>query len=132
MKMKILVVEDDAPQRYILKVGLEGLGFEVHLATDGMEGLKLAEKIGPSVITTDVVMPNMDGLTMINRLRETEWGKQIPVIILTNYDSQLGELSRMVSESPTYYLVKIDSSLEKIVNKIKEITNTASKKVSVE
>lgn len=122
MTRRVLVVEDDISQRQILQEGLEHFGFEIHMAVNGLEGLKMAEDLKPDVITTDVIMPIMGGVEMIGAIRSTEWGKKIPVIILSNYDNYSDHLKSVINDSSsTYYLVKIDSTLENIVDKINNV-----------
>jgi DNA-binding response OmpR family regulator len=59
-------------------------GFEVLLARDGAEGLEVIESYRPHIILLDLLMPVMSGAEMLARLRSTEWGSEIRVIILTN------------------------------------------------
>lgn len=88
---KILVieaVEDNAPLRKALhdKFSLEG--FSVIDAKDGEEGLTVAMSEHPDLILLDILMPKMDGLTMMKKLRQgDEWGKHVPIIVLTNHSA---------------------------------------------
>ncbi len=80
---KILVVEDEADLRKLLCAGLKQLGYVTYEAGNGVEGFELAQKILPRIIITDVVMPVKSGNDLIKDLRKTEWGKNIPIIVLT-------------------------------------------------
>ncbi len=79
---KILIVEDDAEMRKLIVDAFNKKGFTTAQASDGEGGLKVAADFKPDSILTDLMMPNMDGLTMIKQLREAEWSKNIPITIL--------------------------------------------------
>jgi DNA-binding response OmpR family regulator len=78
---KILVVEDEIVVAMAMEMVLEAEGFAVVLATDGLEGLVLADTARPDLIITDLMMPRMDGATMIGRLRAA--GHLVPVVLTT-------------------------------------------------
>jgi DNA-binding response OmpR family regulator len=78
---KILVVEDEIVVAMSMEIVLEGEGFAVLLATDGREGLVQVEKETPDLIITDLMMPRMDGVTMIAQLRER--GVTSPIVLTT-------------------------------------------------
>ena len=81
---KVLIIEDDAPirQLYVMKLG--GAGYQIAEATNGVEGLETAKKFKPDLILLDLRMPIMTGQEMLRKLRESDWGKHILVIVLTN------------------------------------------------
>ncbi|MFU2208250.1 response regulator [Solidesulfovibrio sp. C21] len=76
----ILAIEDEAPIRRFLRAYLEGRGFALLEATTGREGLSMAASHNPAVILLDLGLPDIDGLTVLSRLRE--W-TQTPIIILS-------------------------------------------------
>ena len=81
---KILVVEDNEDTREILLYRLKSMGnYEVLLASDGKEALEMATKTKPDLIIMDLKMPVMDGWEATKALRQTDWGKDLPVIALT-------------------------------------------------
>ncbi|HEX9442792.1 MAG TPA: response regulator [Candidatus Binatia bacterium] len=81
---KILVVEDNEDTREILLYRLQSMGdYEVTLASNGKEALDIATKSRPDLIIMDLKMPVMDGWEATKALRETTWGKDLPVIALT-------------------------------------------------
>jgi two-component system, NtrC family, response regulator AtoC len=83
--MKILLVDDDPGFRRALTLILEDAGYEVRTASDGVEGLERARRERPHLILTDVRMPRMGGLLLVERLREE--GVHAPVIVMTAYGS---------------------------------------------
>jgi len=122
MNKKILIVEDELILLQALSLKLKEENFEVLNAHDGLEGLEMAEKYLPDLILLDIYMPKMDGLTMLEKVRSTPWGKDIPVIILTNSNGK-EKLAEALSHWVFRYLVKSDWDLEQIVEKIKEGLN---------
>ena len=82
--LKAVVVEDDSDLQFLYKHKLVKEGFEVFTASNGGEGLSVIEEHHPDIILLDLLMPIMDGAEMLARLRSTEWGSDIRVVILTN------------------------------------------------
>ena len=101
---------------------LRSQGFLVLTATNGGEGLELALREKPDLILLDILMPIMDGLTMMSKLREKDlYGKNVPIILLTNLSaSEEKIMSAITKNEPAYYLIKSDWDLSQIVEKIKE------------
>lgn len=85
---KIAIVEDDQAisQMYRMKFELED--FEVETAENGVLGLELAKSMKPDIMLVNLMMPEMNGDEMLEKLRETSWGKHIKVIVLTNMGEQ--------------------------------------------
>jgi two-component system, OmpR family, alkaline phosphatase synthesis response regulator PhoP len=84
-KKKILVVDDEAELVELVKTRLEANGYAVATAHDGIEGLSKAQRERPDLIVLDIGMAQMDGYTMLQKIREDEKMKGIPVIMLTAY-----------------------------------------------
>ena len=80
----ILVVEDSAPVASLIQVALSRAGYPVLLASDGLEGLKIAISERPRLIITDSVMPRMDGFGLLRALKANPMTSEIPVIMLTS------------------------------------------------
>lgn len=87
-KVKIAIVEDDEAIAQMYRIKFEAEGYTVETASNGKLGLALAEEMRPDIILTDLMMPIMDGEEMLTRLRKTDWGKKIKVIVLTNRGEQ--------------------------------------------
>lgn len=118
MTKKILIVDDE---RIILDPISEKFreeGFDVETASDGEEGLKKALEILPDLILLDVVMPKMNGLEMLAKLREDEKGKDIKVIVLTNVN-EVEKVEDAAKAGASEYLVKVEWSLENLIKKVK-------------
>lgn len=116
---KILIVEDEASLLTVLADKFTKEGFIVQRARDGREGMRCAYANCPDLILLDIVMPVMDGLTMLAELRKSPWGKDIPVILLTNL-SEPEKVDESLRQGVYDYLIKSDWKLEDIVKKVKE------------
>lgn len=79
----ILAVDDSASMRQMVRFTLEGAGYTVLQASDGVEALALARGKGADLVLTDVNMPGMDGLTLVRELRALENYKFTPMLVLT-------------------------------------------------
>lgn len=80
-KIKVLLVEDETSLAMILSDTLEAQGFEMRVAHDGEEGLRMFSEQKPDVLVADVMMPKMDGFEMVRRIRKND--KCTPVLFLT-------------------------------------------------
>ena len=95
MAEKILVADDEQEIRHLLDHFLRGQGYEVVLAADGNQALKLATEESPQLIVLDIKMPGLDGLEVCKRLKEKEHTNLIPVIIITGFeDNKIEALNR--------------------------------------
>jgi DNA-binding response OmpR family regulator len=120
-KFKIAVIEDDEVISKSLCGELEDAGFETIRAFNGLEGLKLVLSKSPDLILLDIVMPKMDGMTMMAKLRESsDYGKNVPVILLTNLNADDKIMHGVVKDEPAYYLVKNNFSAADVVEKVRE------------
>ena len=116
---KVLIVEDDESIRKVLKMELEKEGIVVFQAENGEEAIKLAEAEKPNVLLLDIIMPKMHGMDMMRKIQENEWGKNIPIIILTNFADD-PRVIEAVREGRCDLLKKAESKLEDIISKVKE------------
>ena len=116
---KILIIEDDVSLIKALILALQKAGFETKDALTAEDGLLKAVKEKPDLILLDIRLPKMDGLTMLRKLREDPWGKEVPVVLLTNMNSP-EHVAKATEYRAFDYLVKSDWKLEDVVNKIKQ------------
>jgi len=98
----ILAIEDEAPIRRLLRAYREGRGFNLLEATTGGEGLSMAASHNPAVILLDLGLPDIDGLTVLSRLRE--W-TQTPILILSARDRENDKVAGLDAGADDY-LVK--------------------------
>ncbi len=102
---KILVVDDDSAINELIKVNLELAGYKVIQAFDGTTGFALCKQELPSVVVLDVMMPEVDGFTVAQRIRKNDSTKNIPIIMLTAL-SQLNDKVNGFNIGVDDYLVK--------------------------
>lgn len=117
---KIAIIEDDHSilEMYTLKFEVED--FEVVTALNGELGLELIEAAKPDLILLDLMMPKMDGAHMLKELRNKPWGKNIPVIILTNISGD--EAPEILSELNVIdYIIKANSTPQAVLDKVKSV-----------
>ncbi|MFG2038872.1 response regulator transcription factor [Dactylosporangium sp. NPDC048998] len=114
---KVLVVDDEASIRALLSATLRLTGFEVRVATGGREALAAAAEYGPDLVVLDVMMPDLDGFEVAQRLRTS--GRPVPVLFLTARDSVEDRISGLTVGADDY--VAKPFSLEEVVLRIRAI-----------
>ena len=120
-QFSVEIAEDDPDMRQALKIAVERAGYKVIVATDGQQAYELAEKVQPNIILLDLLLPKMSGKEVLTRLRQSEWGKVIPVIVLTNLDS-VNDINEVLAAGPSsYYNIKANTSIDKIVEEIAKL-----------
>ena len=119
MTTKVLAIDDSRTIRNLLRISLEGAGFEFHCACDGVEGVEMFPEVEPDVVITDINMPNMDGFGVIDTLRSGPSKTSVPIIVLTTESSD--DLKRRARDSgATGWIVKPfdDESLVKVLQRL--------------
>jgi CheY-like chemotaxis protein len=124
MKPKILIVDDDALMHVLYKRPLEGAGYEMLAAKDGEEAMRLVAQEDPKLIIMDVMMPGADGFSVLRAIRETEAGRNIPVIIATaNVDKYRTVMQQAEASGAVAFLSK-PLSPARLVAEIKRFVPT--------
>lgn len=116
---KILIVEDEQSLRRAMAEKLTKEKFKALTAADGQEGLEIALKEKPDLILLDILMPVMDGIAMLKKLRQDSWGASVAVIMLTNL-SEAEKTAEALDYGVHDYLVKSDWKMGDIILKIRE------------
>lgn len=118
MAQKIAIIEDDVAIAQMYRMKFEAEDYEVETAENGKLGLQLAEEMKPDIILLDLMMPEMTGDQMLKKLRETDWGKKIKVIILTNMGEQ--EAPPIIKElGVKRFIVKADMTPRQVAEMVK-------------
>jgi two-component system chemotaxis response regulator CheY len=116
-KRSILLVDDDEPLRSVMHAVLSSR-YRVTLAVDGLDGLEKANADPrPDLIVADIIMPRLDGISMVRRIRENEAMRRVPVIFLSGQMS-VGHILAGLSVVPFGYLSK-PMDPEALVRKVK-------------
>jgi DNA-binding response OmpR family regulator len=119
---KILIIEDETVLLELFADKFINEKFEVLQSTTAEKGLKLGLKNKPDLILLDILLPKMDGLTMLRMLRADSWGKNVPVIILSNVTDQQ-KVSEAMKLGVYDYIIKTDLILNDLAKQVKEVTN---------
>lgn len=120
MSKKILIIEDEPAQATTIDLAMKRAGFETMVAGDGIAGFEMAKNSLPDLILLDLVLPKMDGISVLKKLRQNGDTANIPILVLTNLAS--GETVKEVIEAGgTEYLVKTDYTLDQLVIKVEGI-----------
>lgn len=115
---KILLIEDDSLIVKIYTTRLKADGYEIVSAEDGEKGIEVAQHEKPDLILLDVMMPKVDGFTVIQTLRADEQFKNTPIIMYSNL-AQEAESKRAIEVGATEFITKANISPTELVNKIK-------------
>ncbi len=117
---KIAIIEDDAAIHQMYRMKFENEGFDVQLASDGETGIELIKTFQPDIALLDLQMPTMSGTEALSKIRQQEWGKDIPVIILTNLGEEESP-DELKSLNVAGYIVKADVTPRQVVARTKEV-----------
>jgi CheY-like chemotaxis protein len=105
MKQKILIIEDNEQNMYMLTYLLESNNYEVFQSFSGTEGIALAKKTQPDVILLDIQLPEMDGYAVARELRKNKELTGIPIIAVTSY-AMTGDKEKAFEAGATGYIEK--------------------------
>ncbi len=118
-KKKILVVEDDEMIGPMYKTKFENDGYVVFMANNGVDGLEIAKKEKPDIIMLDIILPQLDGFSVLKELKESTETREVPVVMLTNLgteeDKEKGDKLGAVG-----YLVKANLTPAQVSQEIKK------------
>lgn len=115
----VLVIEDEKSLRDAIVEILLVKDIIPLTAKNGKEGIEMALLKRPDLILLDIIMPEMDGITALKKIRGDEWGVGVPIVILTNLSENGGE----TAYGATHYLVKSNCKIHDIADKIEKILN---------
>ena len=115
---KIAIIEDDQVISQMYRMKFEADGFDVQVAENGRDGIALVETMKPDLILLDMQMPQMNGAEALKEIRSHDWGRDIPVIVLTNLGEEEApkNLRALGIDS---YIVKADLTPRQVVDRVK-------------
>ncbi len=116
----VLLVEDDKFLRELIMQKLEKEGFKAQSAIEAQEAFKLMDESKPNVVLLDLVLPGMDGFSVLHKIKENPQTSDVAVIILSNL-GQKEDLDRAMSEGASDYLIKANFTPGEIIEKIRNI-----------
>lgn len=116
---KVAIVEDDLAIAQMYRLKFEAEGYKVEIAENGKLGLQLCEEMKPDILLLDLMMPEMNGDEMLEKMRKTDWGKNIKVIILTNVGEQEAPESLKILGIDAY-IVKAEMTPRQVADLVKQ------------
>lgn len=116
-KKKILIVEDDVFIRDIYQVKFSQEGFDVTTAENGLEAVKKLELSVPDIMLLDIIMPYMDGMEVLKKIKSNDAWKEIPIIMLTNI-SEKEKVNEGMEQGVNDYLIKSHFTPSEVVQKV--------------
>lgn len=122
-KYKILIVEDDDILSGIMKDSLEDEGYEVVQAFDGEEGFTIAKTEKPDTILLDIIMPKLDGISLLKKLKADDEVKNIPVFIITVHGDKEDIMGTIDLGAESYFI----KDQEKVADIISAVSNKLQK-----
>ena len=119
-KDKILIVEDEPFLLDMYKMKFKQGGFEVIVATDGEEAIRIGRRENPDIILLDIMMPKIDGFEVLENLKKNSLTKSIPVLIFSNF-SQKEQKEKGIALGAADYFVKTNYTPAQVLEKVKNI-----------
>lgn len=126
-KKKILFIEDEKRFQEILETVFKDEGFETFIASDGADGVRVAEEKRPDIILSDLVLPKKDGFNVLKEIKNNPNLSDIPILILTNLEESQN-IEKVITSGAVMYLVKANYTLDDIVYKVKEVLKINDKR----
>ena len=105
MRPRVLVIEDNEQNMYLVTFLLEKNGYDIVAARDGREGIKLATEVSPALILLDIQLPGMDGYEVAGALRNIPELRDVPIVAVTSY-AMVGDRERALAAGCTGYIEK--------------------------
>ncbi|MFA6304292.1 MAG: response regulator [Patescibacteria group bacterium] len=115
----VLLIEDEEMLASMYETKFKNEGYNIRKALDGETGLKLAQEEKPDIILLDIIMPKLDGFSVLKKIREIEKFSKVPVILLTNL-GQDEDVKKGTALGANGYLVKANMTPTEVVDKVKE------------
>lgn len=119
MAKKILIVEDEELLYNLLQRKLSQEGYEVSIAKDGVEGMKMVREIKPDLLLLDIVMPNKNGFEVMDDMQSDEELRNIPIIVISN-SGQPVEIDKAKESGAKDWLIKTEFDPQEVIKKVKK------------
>lgn len=116
---KILIVEDDPVLVKMYQKKFETQQFDVEIARDGEEGIRKLKEFFPDIVLMDIMMPKLNGIEALEKIKQDDTIKDIPILILTNLSTS-DDAQTAIKKGAAGYLVKSDYTPSEILEKVKQ------------
>lgn len=121
MSKNVLIVDDSNTNNILLESILLGEGIDSTIAFNGQEALELIEQNKPDLVLLDIMMPEMDGITVYKKLRKKEETKHIPVVFITARNDE--KLKIKAKESGAYDFIEKPINVNYVIDLVKRVFN---------
>ena len=119
----VLVIDDDNNITELIRLGLKYEGFQVESSDSGADGLIAAQRLDPSLIILDILLPDLDGLEVLNRLRSNPTTRDIPILMLTSKDDVRDRVTGLQQGADDYLAKPFD--FDELVARIRAVLRRA-------
>src|SRR5260221_1334587 len=109
MAVKVLIIEDDVAMNRLLQLDLEQHGYESYIALNGLDGLSMFHETRPNLVVLDVALPQMDGLTVCQRIRKLS---NVPILIMTAHAMSEDDIAKGLNLGADEYMLKPIRNIE--------------------
>jgi DNA-binding response OmpR family regulator len=123
---KIVAAEDDKLISNSLCDALKAAGYDPTPAYDGEEAVAKVKEVLPDLVLLDIMMPKLDGISVLWELKANPATAKIPVVVLTNI-GDVETISKIVEAGAVDYLLKSDQSVDDIIQKVKDVLSRTVK-----
>jgi len=120
LQKKVFIIEDEDVIARQMEEAFTAANLSVSLFSNGEKGLETALKEHPDAIILDILLPNTNGLKLLDKLRQDTWGATTPVILFTNLSPDDSVVKEVLDKKPSFYLLKANTSVEELLQKVKE------------
>jgi two-component system alkaline phosphatase synthesis response regulator PhoP len=124
--VKIAIVEDETAIAKMYEIQFKKAGYTVEIANDGITGLALCERMKPDLILLDLMMPEMSGQEVLEKIRAMDWGKDTLVMVLTNLSQREADM-RLGKSGFDEYAVKAYYTPKQILEKVNKLLKDNNK-----
>jgi DNA-binding response OmpR family regulator len=122
-KPKILLIEDDEAIRNMYLLKFEASSIDVHVATDGTEGLSMAHSLRPDLLLLDIKIPTIGGEDVLHILQTTtDWAQHMKVIVMSNISREVAP-KKLELLNIDHYLIKAHATPSQVIDMVKRVLN---------
>ena len=118
-RKKVLIIEDDdhISKVYEIKLGKENI--DIVIARDGEEGINMVASEKPDIVLLDLMIPIKDGFIVLEEVKKTPFGKNVPIVVISNLGQQ-GDIEKAMKLGAADYLIKVNLSIQEVIDKVKK------------
>ena len=117
-RKKVLIIEDDDHISKIYGIKLSKENVDTIIARDGQEGINMIASEKPDLVLLDLMIPIKDGFTVLEEVKKTPFGKNLPILVLSNL-GQESDIEKATSLGAADYFIKVNLSIQEVIDKVK-------------